>query len=302
MAYAAGLLRKVRIPVPVVIVGNLNVGGTGKTPVVIWLVKALRARGYVPGVVSRGYRGTEQLQAIEAETPAEVAGDEAVLIAKLAQCPVWVGRDRAAAAMRLVNDNQGVNVVVSDDGLQHYRLNRDCELAVISASQQFGNRLLLPAGPLREPVSRLQSVDAAIINGNARINGDLSGLPNETFEMRLEGNEFCNLVDATRRASPADFAGLRLHAVAGIGEPGRFFEHLRALGLAFIPHAFADHHAFRAQDLEFAGADAVLMTQKDAIKCAGFARENWWALPVEARIDEALVDLVTRKIGSAIRP
>jgi len=302
MAYAAGLLRKVRIPVPVVIVGNLNVGGTGKTPVVIWLVKALRARGYVPGVVSRGYRGTEQLQAIEAETPAEVAGDEAVLIAKLAQCPVWVGRDRAAAAMRLVNDNQGVNVVVSDDGLQHYRLNRDCELAVISASQQFGNRLLLPAGPLREPVSRLQSVDAAIINGNARINGDLSGLPNETFEMRLEGNEFCNLVDATRRASPADFAGLRLHAVAGIGEPGRFFEHLRALGLAFLPHAFADHHAFRAQDLEFAGADAVLMTQKDAIKCAGFARENWWALPVEARIDEALVDLVTRKIGSAIRP
>ncbi len=301
LGYAAGLLRKVRVPVPVVVVGNLSVGGTGKTPVVIWLAKALRARGLNPGVVSRGYRGSEQLRAIDTQSPPDVAGDEPVLIATLAQCPVWVGRDRAAAALQLIAANPQVNVVISDDGLQHFRLRRDCELVVISASRQFGNRLLLPAGPLREPVSRLRSADAAIINTEAGISANLSGLPIETFEMRLEGDEFCNLADASRRAAPSDFEGMRLHAVAGIGEPERFFAHLRALGLSFEAHAYPDHHAYRMQDLEFENADAVLMTEKDAIKCVDFARETWWALPVQARIDDALVDLVTRKTGSAVR-
>jgi tetraacyldisaccharide 4'-kinase len=301
LAYATGMLRKVRVPVPVIVVGNLSVGGTGKTPVVIWLVNALRERGYTPGVISRGYRGTERLQAIGRQSSADVAGDEPVLIARRAQCPVWVGRDRAAAALSLVADNPQVDVVISDDGLQHYRLDRDCEVAVINANRQFGNNLLLPAGPLREPVSRLRTVDAAIINGRARASDQLSRLPVPIFEMRLEGSEFCNLADASRRAVPADFEAKRVHAIAGIGDPDRFFTHLRALGLLFEPHAFPDHHVYRPQDLQFPDADAVLMTQKDAIKCLGFARETWWALPVEARIDEALVSLVIGKIGSAGR-
>lgn len=301
LAYATGVFRTARMPVPVVVVGNLSVGGTGKTPVVIWLVNALRARGYTPGVISRGYRGTERLQAIVAESSSDVAGDEPVLIARLAKCPVWVGRDRAAAALRLVAENPQVNVVISDDGMQHYHLGRDCELAVINANRQFGNHFLLPAGPLREPVSRLRTVDAAIINGRARASDQLSRLPAPTFEMRLEGSEFCNLVDESRRALPADFEAKRVHAVAGIGDPDRFFAHLRALGLSVVSHAFADHHVFRPRDLDFPDADAVLMTQKDAIKCAGFAREHWWALPVQARIDEALANLVTGKIDSAVR-
>ena len=301
LGYATGMLRTVRVPVPVVVVGNLTVGGTGKTPVVIWLINALRAQGFTPGVISRGYRGTEQLQAIDPQSPASVAGDEPLLIARRAQCPVWVGRDRAAAALNLLADNPQVNVVISDDGLQHYRLGRDCELAVINANRQFGNRLLLPSGPLREPVGRLRTVDAVIVNGRTRASDQLLHLPAPIFQMQLEGSEFRNLVDDSRRAQPTDFEAKRLHAVAGIGDPGRFFGHLRALGLSFVPHSFPDHHEFRLQDLEFADADAVLMTQKDAIKCAGFARDNWWALPVDARIDEALVKLVIGKIGSAIR-
>jgi tetraacyldisaccharide 4'-kinase len=300
-AYAAGFLRKVRVAAPVVVVGNLSVGGTGKTPVVIWLVNALRAHGYTPGVISRGYRGNEQLQGIDAQSSADVAGDEPVLIARHTRCPVWVGRDRAAAAASLLDANPQVNVLISDDGLQHYRLARDCELVVINANRQFGNRLLLPSGPLREPVKRLHTVDAAIINGRARASDELSRLPTQLFEMRLEGTAFCNLVDESRRASPGDFAAKRVHAVAGIGDPDRFFAHLRALGLSFEPHAFPDHYVFRSRDLEFDDADAVLMTEKDAIKCVRFARENWWSLPVQARIDEALVNLVIRKIGSAIR-
>ncbi|UCH47707.1 MAG: tetraacyldisaccharide 4'-kinase [Betaproteobacteria bacterium] len=294
-AYASGLLRRVRLPLPVVVVGNLSVGGTGKTPVVVWLVDALRRRGFRPGVVSRGYRGAEEVTAVAADTSPEIGGDEAVLIARRAQCPVWVGRDRSAAALQLIAANPDVNVIVSDDGLQHYRLQRDCELVVINARQRFGNRLLLPAGPLREPVSRLRTVDAVIVNG-----ASMPDLPNETFDMRLEGDAFCNLVDPARTASPSDFEGLRLHAVAGIGDPERFFSHLRRLGLSFTAHPFPDHHAFRLQDLDFSDADAVLMTQKDAIKCARFACKNWWALPVEARIDDALTDLVIRKIGSDI--
>jgi tetraacyldisaccharide 4'-kinase len=292
--YRTGLLRKVRVAVPVVVVGNLSVGGTGKTPVVIWLARSLRASGYTPGVISRGYGGSGQLCAVDDKSSPQLAGDEPVLIARLARCPVWVGRDRAAAAARLLACNPEVNVVISDDGLQHYRLERDCELAVISARQRFGNGLLLPAGPLRESPNRLRSVDAVIVNGEG-----LAQMPPNGYRMQLEGHEFHNLVNAQRFASPRDFDGMRLHAVAGIGDPERFFLHLRGLGLSFEAHAFPDHHAFSPADLAFPGCDAVLMTQKDAIKCAAIARENWWALPVAAHIDGALLDLVKRKIGSA---
>lgn len=292
--YRSGLLRKVRVAVPIVVVGNISVGGTGKTPAVIWLARSLRAAGYRPGVISRGYGGSGQLSAVDAGTSPRLAGDEPVLISQLTGCPVWVGRDRAAAAARLLDRNPQVDVLISDDGLQHYRLERDCELAVISARQQYGNGLLLPAGPLRESRKRLRYVDAVIVNGEA-----LPQMPPNSFVMHLEGQQFYNLADKQRYATPADFNGMRLHAVAGIGDPERFFSHLRGLGLSFEAHAFPDHHAFSPADLAFAGCDAVLMTQKDAIKCAAIARDHWWALPVDARIDDALLDLVQRKIGSA---
>jgi tetraacyldisaccharide 4'-kinase len=292
--YRAGLLKKTRLAVPVIVVGNINVGGTGKTPAVIWLAQSLRAAGRRPGIISRGYGGSETLAPVNAQSSPQLAGDEPVLIASLTAAPVWIGRDRSAAARRLLAQNPEVDVLISDDGLQHYRLARDCEIAVVNARQQFGNGLLLPAGPLRETRSRLDSVDAIIVNG-----GQLPGLPANTFTMQLEGEAFQNLVHDQQRAAASFFGGMRLHAVAGIGDPGRFFAHLRSLGLSFEAHAFEDHHRFSPEDLEFPDCDAVLMTQKDAIKCAAFASETWWALPVQARIDNTLLTLVTRKIGSA---
>lgn len=292
-AYRLGLFRVVGAAIPVVVIGNLSVGGTGKTPVVIWLAKALQASGFTPGVVSRGYGGTEQLSAVSATSSPQLVGDEPVLIARRAQCPVWVGHDRATAVKRLAAANPQVDVVISDDGLQHYRLARHCEIVVIDAQRQFGNRLLLPAGPLREPVSRLRSVDAVVMNGGEAPQNAVPG-----FAMRLQGSQFHNLLHPSKRITADQLSHLRVHAVAGIGDPQRFFSHLRHLGLSVIPHAFPDHHVFSASDLEFANADAVLMTQKDAIKCSHFARDNWWSLPVDAQIDMALANLVIQKIGS----
>jgi tetraacyldisaccharide 4'-kinase len=294
-AYRLGLFSIVSAPVPVIVVGNLSVGGTGKTPVVIWLAKELQARGFTPGVISRGYGGSGEMAEVQATSSPRHVGDEPVLIARRTRCPVWVGRDRAAAATRLVAGNPQVDVLISDDGLQHYHLARNFEIAVIDARRQFGNRLLLPAGPLRESVSRLDTVDAAVVNG-----GEVPQLPVSAFAMHLSGSEFLNLVDPSKRIPAGQFGNMKLHAVAAIGDPERFFSHLRSLGLSFTPHAFPDHHAFTASDLEFAGANAVLMTEKDAIKCSCFAREIWWALPVDAQIDSALADLVIQKINQKI--
>lgn len=288
------MLRVVASPVPVIVVGNLSVGGTGKTPVVIWLAQTLRARGYTPGIVSRGYGGSGQLSAVQPTSSPELVGDEPVLIAARTQCPVWVGRDRSAAVQRLLTGNPQVDVIISDDGLQHYRLARDCEIVVIDAGRQFGNRLMLPAGPLREPPSRLDSVDAIVSNGT-----DHGEHTDHAFSMRLQGDAFVNLLDPAKRQSHETFRNMRLHAVAGIGNPERFFTHVRNLGLSFTAHAFTDHHAFTVSDLDFRDADAVLMTEKDAIKCSRFARRKWWSLPVDAHIDSALADLVIKKIGSS---
>jgi tetraacyldisaccharide 4'-kinase len=177
--------------------------------------------------------------------------------------------------------------------LQHYRLGRDVEIVVVDSERKFGNALLLPAGPLREGISRLRSVDAVVVNGG----GTRLGMPpGNEFEMRLEGREFYNLRNPRLRAAPADFLGKKLHAVAGIGNPQRFFEHLRGLGLRFEAHAFADHCAYRPQDLSYADADALLMTEKDAVKCAGFADERFWALAVEAVMPPAFGQTMLQKL------
>jgi tetraacyldisaccharide 4'-kinase len=292
--YRAGLLRAIRLPVPVIVVGNISVGGTGKTPLVLWLADFLRQQGYHPGIVSRGYGGgTQGVVAVEIRSDPAVVGDEPLLLARKSGCPVWVGRDRVAAGNALLRAHTECDVLVSDDGLQHYRLDRDLEIVVVDGERKFGNGLLLPAGPLREGVSRLRSVDAVVVNG-----GSLKAamqLRNE-FEMNLEGGVFYNLRQPELRAAAADFGGKKLHAVAGIGNPQRFFAYLRRMGLVFEEHAFPDHCAYRSQDLDYDNADALLMTEKDAVKCAGFADERYWALAVEVILPPAFGQTILQKL------
>lgn len=292
--YRVGLLRAFRLAAPVIVIGNISVGGTGKTPLVLWLADYLRQQGYHPGIVSRGYGGgAPGAVAVDVRSDPALVGDEPLLLARKSGCPVWVGRDRVAAGKALLRAHPECDVVVSDDGLQHYSLDRDLEIVVVDGERKFGNGLLLPAGPLREGVFRLRSVDAVVVNG-----GSLKAamrLRNE-FEMRLEGAVFHNLRQPKMRARAADFGGKKLHAVAGIGNPERFFAHLRRLGLAFEEHAFPDHCVFRPQDLNYHDADALLMTEKDAVKCSGFADERYWVLTVEAILPAAFGQTILLKL------
>jgi tetraacyldisaccharide 4'-kinase len=280
-AYRHHVFRQYRAPSPVIVVGNLTVGGAGKTPLVCWLVRFLSAYGYHPGVVSRGYGGRSQSwpQVVGPQSdPAEV-GDEPVLIAATAGVPVVVAPDRPAAVKDLLT-RFDCNVVVSDDGLQHLALARDLEVVVIDGERRFGNNRCLPAGPLREPLSRLRSVDIRVCNG-----GD--PLPDEVG-MTLEGNELLRVDDPSVKCSAREFSGRKVHAVAGIGNPARFFRQLEALGMVVVPHPFPDHHQYRAEEIHFGGTEPVIMTQKDAVKCRTIADSRYWALPVTARFDPAL--------------
>ena len=290
--YRAGVFPSYRVPVPVIVVGNITAGGTGKTPLVLWLCDYLREHGYTPGIVSRGYGGRGHTTAVRENASPDVAGDEPVLLAQRSRCPVWVGRDRVAAARALIATNPGCNIIVSDDGLQHYRLQRDFEIAVIDGSRGAGNGLPLPAGPLRESTARLANVDAVVVTGNSV--PPATGAA--TFAMALEGSGFRNLLNPALRQEAGAFHGKRVHAIAGIGNPERFFDHLRALGLSFAAHAFPDHYAYSQADLDFGDADAIIMTEKDAIKCLRFAREIHWVLPVDARVDTALGRLILEKM------
>lgn len=283
--YRWRLLSGQRLPVPVIVVGNIVVGGAGKTPLTIALVTELLRRGRRPGVISRGYGGQcATVCEVSADSPASLVGDEPLLIRQRTGAPVFVGRDRAAAGRALLAGHR-CDLLVCDDGLQHYRLKRDLEIAVVDR-RGFGNGWLLPAGPLREPVRRLREVDAVVANG----------WPGEAgFRMQLTGERFHLLGDPQRTASVAELRRLRLHALAGIGEPARFFDHLRALGLRFAAHGFADHHIYRAEDLEFVG-DAILTTEKDAVKLSGLTQLPVWVLPVAATITPDLVDFLLEKL------
>ncbi|GIX28457.1 MAG: tetraacyldisaccharide 4'-kinase [Burkholderiales bacterium] len=292
--YRAGIFKTERLPVPVIVVGNLTVGGTGKTPFVIWLVQRLRGLGWRPGIVSRGYGATVAGPApVEAASDPARFGDEPVLLARRTGCPVWIGRDRVGAARALLAERPECDVIVSDDGLQHYRLARDVEIAVVDGDQGFGNGWLLPAGPLREDPSRLDRVDLVIVHGNA----PRAFAPGREYRMRLEGRQFYNLLNPRFVVPPGHFQGKRTHAVAGIGNPRRFFDALKALGLSGTAHAFPDHHRFRAEELRFAGAEAILMTEKDAIKCEAFADETHWVLAVTAVVDPDPLPALLAKIG-----
>lgn len=282
--YANGMLPTERLPVPVIVVGNISVGGTGKTPLCIWLAGLLARHGWSPGIVTRGYGGSGAVQAVGGEADPRLAGDEAVLLARRSGCPVWAGRNRPAAARALLARHPACDILISDDGLQHYALQRDLEIVVVDGERRFGNGCLLPAGPLREPLRRLESADAVVINGG----GPLARLRARQYGMRLCGERLVNLLDPARSIAPAAFAGQTVYAVAGIGNPARFFAHLRSLGLDIRPQPFPDHFAFSPADLAFAGDVPVLMTEKDAVKCTAFAQANHWCLPVDAQVDAEL--------------
>lgn len=274
--YRAGRLASGHLPVPVVVVGNISVGGVGKTPLTIWLVEALRAAGYRPGVVSRGYGGRAGRwpQRVGPDSDAALVGDEPLLIARRAACPVAVAPRRAEAAALLLGE---CDVLVADDGLQHYALARDVEIAVVDGLRRHGNGACLPAGPLREPVSRLAEVDLVVCNGGKAQPGE--------YAMALLGDAAVNLADGRRRPL-AEFSE-PVHALAGIGHPQRFFAHLRQAGLALDERPLPDHHAFTQADLEFGDGLPVLMTEKDAVKCTALADARHWAVPVRARLDPA---------------
>jgi tetraacyldisaccharide 4'-kinase len=265
-----------RLPLPVIVVGNISVGGTGKTPFVIWLVEQLREWGFTPGVISRGYGGHAPAYPFEvdAQTDASASGDEPTLMARRLRCPLVVAPDRLAAARFLLQRHK-VDVLVADDGLQHYRLPRDLEICVVDGHRGLGNGALLPAGPLREPPVRLREVGLVVVNGghwhgNALASADMQLLVDDAVSF---GGE--------RRALDT-FKGSRVHAVAGIGNPERFFAQLRLLGLEVIAHPFPDHHHFSAADLAFTDGLPVLMTEKDAVKCSAFAQARHWFVPVSA--------------------
>ena len=285
--YALGWRTPQRLPVPVIVVGNLTVGGTGKTPLVIALVQALRARGHTPGVISRGYGASAAMpRLLDASSDAAAFGDEPVLIQRTTRVPVAIGRDRVAAG-RLLLAAQACDVIVADDGLQHYPLFRNVEICVIDGARRFGNGSLLPAGPLREPLSRLASIDFRVCNGGEPRAGEIA--------MRLDGDVAVSLADPNLRQPLRDFAGRSAHAVAGIGNPARFFALLRAAGIDAIEHVFPDHHAFGASDVSFDDDLPVLLTEKDAVKCAAFARKNLWYVPVHAVLPQSFFDAVTSK-------
>jgi len=289
--YRSGVLSSTKLAVPVIVVGNISVGGTGKTPLVLWITELLLGKGYHPGIVSRGYGGSGTVQAVTNHSTASEVGDEPALLARRSHVPIFVGPDRVDAARALLTANPRCNVIISDDGLQHYALQRDVEIAVVDARSGFGNGLLLPAGPLREPVSRLRSVDAVVWNGSAETENSANA-----YFMSLGGDRLANVATSAQSLPVSEFRGKIVHALAAIGNPQRFFDHLRRHGLDLNEHAFPDHYAFRPEDIAFAGDDVVLMTEKDAVKCVAFAKPNWWYLPVSAQVDSALGELILAKL------
>ena len=291
-AYRAGLLRSTKMPVPVIVVGNITVGGTGKTPVVIWLVEMLRRAGQRPGVVSRGYGGaaTTWPQTVDADSDPSMVGDEPVLIARRTACPVVVGPQRVQAARKLLADHD-CDVIVSDDGLQHYALARDFEIAVIDGARRLGNGRCLPAGPLRERPVRLQTVDVVLVNGEGPV-GEC------TF--RLSGDRAISLLDPNISRNLDQWRGGTVHGVAGIGNPDRFFAYLRVRGLTVVEHPFPDHHRFHEEELQFGDDLPVIMTEKDAVKCRSFARPHHWSVPVDAHLDPACEQRLQHLLADAL--
>lgn len=294
--YRSGLLHSGHPGVPVIVAGNLTAGGSGKTPFVIWLVEWLKSQGRRPGVVSRGYgRRDGSLRCVDEVSTAQEVGDEPLLIHSKTGVPVAVGADRLAAARLLLARHPDVDVIVSDDGLQHYRLQRDLELVLADAASLFGNGWLLPAGPLREPPARLREADALILSLRDETSADTRPAPLPVFSVRREPSGFRNLAGGSLSAALPYPQGRKIQALAGIARPQDFFDLLKSMGVAHEPRAFPDHHAFSAGEIE-PGA-TVVMTEKDAVKCRSFAGPDWWALELRIVPSPGLEDWLEGKLA-----
>ncbi len=291
LLFRLGISKAIRLPVPVIVVGNITVGGSGKTPTVIYLIELLRTHGYRPGVISRGYGVQfDGVRVVKADMSPTEVGDEPAMIVARTQVPMVIGSDRVAAAQQLLADGD-VDIIISDDGLQHYRLGRDIELLILDGERRFGNGYLLPAGPLREGIWRQKQVDFTLVNGEHCCEGE--------FIMNLVPAEFQpvamdNLVEFKLESDAV--------ALAGIGNPQRFFTTLAQMDIQVSSqYSFNDHQAFSVQDIQAVAGDMqVLMTEKDAVKCRKFASPNWWFLPVSAKIgskfDRQLLNMLQQKI------
>lgn len=290
--YQANILQRYQAPMPVIIVGNLTAGGTGKTPFVIWLCQQLQMAGFRPGIISRGYGGNyaEKLMEVTADSKPSITGDEPVLIARNTNCPVVVSADRKASCEHLLN-NTDCNIIIADDGLQHYRLKRDIEIVIVDGKRQFGNEFCLPAGPLREPLSRLKGVDFTVFNAGK----------NEEVTMQLRHNKLVQVMDRQSEQPISEFVGKTVHAIAGIGNPQRFFDQLREAGINVVEHAFADHHAFQKTDLEFDDENPIIMTEKDAVKCQTFSDRRTWYMATETIVTDHLFDSIHQLIRNKQR-
>jgi tetraacyldisaccharide 4'-kinase len=305
--YAVGLLGSPRLPVPVVVVGNIFVGGTGKTPLVIWLAQMLRNAGFTPGIISRGYGAKNALpMTVTIASPPQQVGDEPLLMAQRTACPIMIGRDRVAAGKALLATHPDVNIIISDDGLQHYALERDVEI-VLFDDRGIGNGWMLPAGPLREPATRWR--DITVVNGSRTPEGF-----DDVAFMQLVGDSAEKLADRSQRVALSDLLGImknttgrtpKLLAAAGIGNPGRFFDLLRQAGLSFEELPLPDHFDYKTSPFINKDADIILITEKDAVKCALFGSseivERLWVVPVTAQLDAELAErIVERCRGSRI--
>lgn len=291
LCYQSGLIAVNKIDAPVIIVGNISVGGTGKTPLVIWLAEYFRSKGFKPGIVSRGYGGklSGKTQQVRPDSDPLLVGDEPVLISKRTACPVAISVQRSKAAEELIK-HCGCDLILCDDGMQHYSLDRDIEIAVIDGQRRFGNKRCLPAGPLREPITRLDTVDFVVSKYIAS---------RHEYKMEYSYGDLVSLTDPTKSMPTSSLSGESVHAVAGIGNPDRYYSYLRNQKLKIIMHEFPDHHPFTADDIKFNDGLAVVMTEKDAVKCAAYATDYHWYLPITATLPESFtyrLDVLMKEI------
>lgn len=282
--YSKGIFASYKANVPVIIVGNLTVGGTGKTPLVMLLIEILQELNLKPGIVLRGYKSKAYgAISVRQNMDATLVGDEAVLLARRCNCPVVVSKKRVHGVQKMIKD-YAVNIIICDDGLQHYALQRDIEIAVLDGERGFGNGHCLPQGPLREQPQRLQNVDLSITNG---------------VDMHLKIDKIYSLLDK-REVRIQHFAGKTVHAIAGIGTPQKFFKLLSEHGINVIPHAFPDHHSFKMSDINFPDSLPILMTEKDAVKCSGFASGRYWVISVATVLEPAIKEKFTRLVQGVL--
>jgi tetraacyldisaccharide 4'-kinase len=290
--YESGFFKVQRLKVPVIVVGNITAGGGGKTPMVIWLVNHLKSLGYKPGIVSRGYGGKRKVEPmfVTANANPSASGDEPLLMAKSTQLPVMVGKDRVKAAKALIN-NYSVNVIVSDDGMQHLSLGRDAEIVMLDAKWRTGNHMMMPAGPLREPLERLNSVDLVVFKGNFE--------NQHHYELEIETIYQLNHKQQIKEIS--EFRNQKVVAMAGIANPEGFFSSLSKAGIPIIKTALPDHYDFSESDFSELGETMVLMTEKDAVKCEHMSLPNVWVVKVKLKMPEKTLTAINQLIDQVMK-